>query len=75
MDDCEVCKPDPVPKYDGPGVPVPMVGTRHRMTCELLPRPTPEAEEELRKQLAEIRACERRAWQSAHTYIIGVGER
>jgi len=69
MDDCEVCKPDPRPAHKGPGVPVQMIGTRHRVDCPLIPTLTPS--EELRKQLAEVRDCERRAWEMARGWVIG----
>lgn len=67
--DCEVCKPDPRPIHDGPGIPVQMIGTRHRTDCPLVPDLTPSGE--LRKQLASIRESGRRAAQAAHGWVIG----
>ena len=67
--DCEICKPEPIKKYDGPGEVIEMPGTRHRRECPLVPNLEPS--EELKKQLASIRDAERRAWVEAQNWIIG----
>lgn len=65
---CPKCGYEPAP-HSGPGTPVRMPGTIHHSTCPTVPdlRPSPE----LLAQLAEIRACERRAWAAAQTEVIG----
>jgi len=65
---CPACGCEPKP-HDGPGVPVHLPGTLHHRTCTTVPDLTPSAE--LLAQLAEIRACERRAWAWAQTAVIG----
>lgn len=57
--------------HDGPGRPVRLGGVVHARTCPLLPHPTPEQEEKLRKDLEEMDRARRRAWEGAHNHVIG----
>lgn len=67
-DPCPQCRYVPV-RYSGPGTPISMPGTVHHKTC-----PTVawifESDEELKAALAEITACERRAWAESRNIIL-----
>lgn len=70
-DDCEVCKPPPIPPHEGPGERVPMPGTRHRTECPLLPFASVEADEQLKEDLARIAENRREAIRKSPNIFIG----
>lgn len=69
---CPDCKLIRKP-YDGPdfGTPIEMPGMIHKNNCPRVPHLSKDADAKLREDLEEIRRCHRRAWASAHSYVIG----
>lgn len=59
------------PTYTGPGKEITLPGMVHHRSCPTLPFPTDEEADQLRRDLAEIADCERRAWEAARHIVIG----
>ena len=71
-DICPVCKYTlPVDRYERPGKGILNPGTYHYNDCPTIPHLSAEAEARLQENLDEIACCRRRAWASAHNYVIG----
>lgn len=74
MTRCEQCGAEtfePGDPYDGPGFPVLMGGTRHRSNCPTVPHLSPQAEAQLRSDLAEMDKVRRRGAHEARNLMIG----
>jgi hypothetical protein len=71
-DYCTVCKPPAsVPDLPPGAVAIDAPGTIHRTDCPRLPRPTPEQEADLHRQLDELARARRRAWIESRDMFIG----
>ncbi len=69
---CPECEWTPaVERNSPPGRPVHFPGTSHYGDCSTVPRLSPETQRQLQDALDDIARCRRRAWATAHTYVIG----